>query len=279
MTGSSHEALVDLLASYADEELAEDSRREVENHLVGCELCRRELRTQVALRARLLAERPTEPRPAVTPRLLAHLRAVTGTPVVAGVRSGNGWSQRLRSLRAPRAMMTWSGWLVAASLALVVYQRPRPVPGGMSMAMGNVKVPPPDVVPEPLAGAALQDFQRLAGSTLPVGTALPSVQADVPFSVPYLRSAHMRLIASWATEFEGERAAVLAYRCHNRLVVQYVVSERAFFRQPRLRHAIASAGLYAAGFGKVNAIAWPDLDSGSFLVGEFTPAELAAMRL
>jgi hypothetical protein len=149
----------------------------------------------------------------------------------------------------------------------------------MSMAMGNVKVPPPDVVPEPLAGAALQDFQRLAGSTLPVGTALPSVQADVPFSVPYLRSAHMRLIASWATEFEGERAAVLAYRCHNRLVVQYVVSERAFFRQPRLRHAIASAGLYAAGFGKVNAIAWPDLDSGSFLVGEFTPAELAAMRL
>jgi hypothetical protein len=89
----------------------------------------------------------------------------------------------------------------------------------------------------------------------------------------------MRLIGSWAMEFEGERAAVLAYRCHNRLVVQYVVSERAFFRQPRLRQAIASSGLYAAGFGKVNTIAWPDIDSGSFLVGEFTPAELAAMRL
>jgi anti-sigma factor RsiW len=280
MTGSSHEALVDLLAAYADEELAEDSRREVENHLADCELCRRELRTQVALRARLLAERPTEPRPAVTPRLLAHLRAVTGTPVAARAPSGNdSWSQRLRSLRTPRAALTWSGWLVAASLALVVYQRPRPAAPGMSMAMGNVKVPPPDVVPEPLAGAALQDFQRLTASTLPVGTALPSVQADVPFSVPYLRSAHMRLIASWATDIEGERVAVLAYRCHNRLVVQYVVSERAFFRQPRLRHAIASSGLYAAGFGKVNAIAWPDVDSGSFLVGEFTPAELAAMRL
>jgi hypothetical protein len=281
MTGSSHEALVDLLAAYADEELPEDSRREVENHLASCDLCRRELRTQVALRTRLVAERPSEPRPAVTPRLLAHLRAVTGTPPVAGVhpsRSG-GWSQRLRSLRAPQAALIWSGWLVAASLALVVYHRPRPAPQGMSMAMGNFKVPPPDAVPEPLAGAALQDFQRLAGSTLPKGTALPSVQADVPFSVPYLRSTHMRLIASWATEFEGERAAVLAYRCHNRLVVQYVVSERAFFRHPRLRQAIASSGLYAAGFGKVNTIAWPDIDSGSFLVGEFTPAELAAMRL
>ena len=39
MTGSSHEATVDLLAAYADEELSEDSRREVENHLAGCELC------------------------------------------------------------------------------------------------------------------------------------------------------------------------------------------------------------------------------------------------
>jgi hypothetical protein len=282
MTGSSHETLVDLLAAYADEELAEESRREVEDHLASCELCRRELRTQVALRGRLVAERPSEPRPAVSPKLLAHLRAVTGTPTPAklGGSAKPTWSQRLRSLGTRGAVLTWSGWLIAASLALVLWRHPAgPAQQGMSMAMGNVKVPPPDAVPEPLAGAALEDFRRLTGSTLPVGTGLPSLQADVPFSVPYLRSAHMRLIASWATEFEGERAAVLAYRCHNRLVVQYVVSERAFFRQPRLRQAIASSGLYAAGFGKVNTIAWPDLDSGSFLVGEFTPAELAAMRL
>jgi anti-sigma factor RsiW len=280
MTGSSHEAFVDLLAAYADEELADESRREVEGHMASCELCRRELRTQVALRARLQTERPTVPRPAVSPRLVAHLRAVTGTPVVAGKTLRiRGWSQRLHSLLVPSAVLTWGGWLLAASLALVVIQRPPPGPPGMSMAMGKVKVPPPDPVPEPLAGAALEDFQRLNGTKLPVGTALPAVQADLPFSVPYLRSAHMRLIGSWAMEFEGERAAVLAYRCHNRLVVQYVVSERAFFRQPRLRQAIASSGLYAAGFGKLNAIAWPDIDSGSFLVGEFTPAELAAMRL
>jgi anti-sigma factor RsiW len=280
MTSSSHEALVDLLAAYADEELAEESRREVESHLASCELCRRELRSQVALRARLQTERPTAPGPAVSPRLVGHLRAVTGTPVVAGKTSSPGrWSQRLRSLFTRTAVLTWGGWLVAASLALVVTQRPQPAPQGMSMAMGKVKAPPPDPVPEPLAGAALEDFQRLNGTRLPVGTELPAVQADVPFSVPYLRSSHMRLIGSWAMEFEGERAAVLAYRCHNRLVVQYVVSERAFFRQPRLRQAIAKSGLYAAGFGKVNAIAWPDIDSGSFLVGEFTPAELAAMRL
>jgi len=279
MTGSSHEGLVDLLAAYADEELAEESRREVENHLASCELCRRELRTQVTLRARLQTERPTAPSPEVSPRLVAHLRAVTGTPAVSARPVRSRWWQRLRSLLAPSAVLAWSGWLVAASLAVVIYQRPASAPQGMAMAMGKVKVPHPDPVPEPLAGAALEDFARLNGTTLPVGTALPAVQADVPFSVPYLRSAHMRLIGSWAMEFEGERAAVLAYRCHNRLVVQYVVSERAFFRQPRLRQAIAKSGLYASGFGKLNAIAWPDIDSGSFLVGEFTPAELAAMRL
>jgi hypothetical protein len=62
-------------------------------------------------------------------------------------------------------------------------------------------------------------------------------------------------------------------------VVQYVVAEPVFFRPPRVRQAIATAGLYAAGEGKVHAVAWPGTDSGSFLVGEFTPAELAAMRL
>jgi anti-sigma factor RsiW len=223
--------LVDLLAAYADEELAEESRREVESHLAGCELCRRELRTQTALRARLQTERPAS-RPAVSPRLVAHLRAVTGTTAATKASSKGGWSQRVRSLFAPNSVLTWGGWLVAASLALVVYQRPASAPQGMAMAMGKVKVPHPDPVPEPLAGAALEDFQRLNGTTLPVGTALPTVQSDVPFSVPYLRSSHMRLIGSWAMEFEGERAAVLAYRCHNRLVVQYVVSERTFFRQP-----------------------------------------------
>jgi hypothetical protein len=61
-------------------------------------------------------------------------------------------------------------------------------------------------------------------------------------------------------------------------VVQYVVPEHVFFRPPRVRQAIAASGLYAAGEGKLHAVGWPGRDNGSFLVGEFTAPELAAMR-
>jgi hypothetical protein len=61
--------------------------------------------------------------------------------------------------------------------------------------------------------------------------------------------------------------------------VQYVISEKQFFRHPQVRSAIAQQGVYAVSFGTVSTVAWPDLDSGSFLVGQFSPSELAAMRL
>ena len=77
----------------------------------------------------------------------------------------------------------------------------------------------------------------------------------------------------------GEPAAALAYRCHDRLVVQYVIPEHVFFRPPRVREAIAASGVYAAGEGDVHTVAWPGTDNGSFLVGEFPASVLAAMRL
>jgi hypothetical protein len=89
----------------------------------------------------------------------------------------------------------------------------------------------------------------------------------------------MRLIGAWTTTIDNVPAAVLAYRCHDRLVVQYVIPEHVFFNPPRVRQAIAASGLYAAGEGKIHAVGWPGIDNGSFLVGEFTAAELAAMRM
>ena len=134
-------------------------------------------------------------------------------------------------------------------------------------------------MPEAIADAALRDFRRVAASDLPNGPHLAAVQAEVPFSIPALRSAHMRLIGSWTTVIAGEPAAALAYRCHDRLVVQYVIPEHVFFRPPRVREAIAASGVYAAGEGDVHTVAWPGTDNGSFLVGEFPASVLAAMRL
>ncbi len=271
-----HRTTVGLLGAYLDEEVTPNLRQDVESHLQQCDECRRELRIQLALKARLAAEKPADPPVAVLERLRSHVQALsTASPE----RGAPGFHHRSGSPRL-HAIASWGGWLVAASLAALWIWGPHRSPSqGMGMSMGPLTPVAVDSVPEPIATAALQDFRRITASALPPGPHLAAVQAEVPFSIPALHSAHMRLIGSWTTEINGEPAAVLAYRCHDRLVVQYVVAEPVFFRPPRVRRAIASSGLYAAGDGKIHAVAWPGTDSGSFLVGEFTAAELAAMRL
>ncbi len=279
MSEAEHRIILGLLGAYVDEEVAADVRRDVESHLQVCDVCRRELRIQRSLKTRLAAEQHAAPSAAQVERLGRHVQTLGSG---ATERGATGTRPRAGSSSVPRllAFASWSGWLVAASLAaLWVWAPHRPPSQGMGMSMGPLTPVALDSVPEPIASAALRDFRKVTASALPQGTHLAGVRAEVPFSVPALHSAHMRLIGSWTTVINGEPAAVLAYRCHDRLVVQYVVAEPVFFRPARVRRAIATAGLYAAGEGTIHAVAWPGTDSGSFLVGEFTPAELAAMRL
>jgi anti-sigma factor RsiW len=273
-----HRTMMGLLGAYVDEEIAGSVKAEVEAHLQRCEECRRELRIQLALRTRLLAEEPSAPPAAVLERLEAHLNSLAAAD-----------ASPVRPLTVPLGELTrrarpyaaWSGWLVAASIvALSIVGKPKP--SGQAMAGMTMGPPIPvlvDSVPEPIANAALSDFQRVAAADLPSGPHLTAVEKQVPFSVPALRSPHMRLIGSWTTEIAGEPAAALAYRCHDRLVVQYVIPEHVFFRPPRVRQAIADAGVYATGVGDIHTVAWPGTDNGSFLVGEFPASVLAAMRL
>jgi anti-sigma factor RsiW len=277
-SGRRHEQLMTLLGAYADDELSPDSRREVDAHLAACARCVQELRVQVALSNRLrAAQGPPESSDALA-RLRLHV-ARLGRDARDQFRPASNVGRTRRSL-VQHPVVTWGGWLVAASLAAMwAMELRRPATQGMGMPMGSLTPVLVDSVPEPIADAALHDFRRVAQSALPRGPELASVESRVAFSVPALKAPHMRLIAAWTTTIDGVPAAVLAYRCHDRLVVQYVVPEHAFFRPPRVRQAIATAGLYAAGEGKVHAVGWPGRDNGSFLVGEFTAAELAAMRM
>jgi anti-sigma factor RsiW len=273
----SHERAVTLLGAYADDELPAEIRRELEAHLAGCSRCVQELRMQNALRHRLRGEEsPLEPSDALI-RLEAYVAQLG--PGAREQRSAvPGGLAKYPVFRHP--LVTWSGWLLAASLAAIWALGPRRPAGQGSgaMSMGSLAPLSVDSIPESIADAALHDFKRVAGSALPQGPELTAVESQVPFSVPALTAPHMRLIGAWTTTIDGVPAAALAYRCHDRLVVQYVVPEHVFFRPPRVRQAIAASGLYAAGEGKLHAVGWPGRDNGSFLVGEFTAPELAAMR-
>jgi anti-sigma factor RsiW len=273
-----HEHALTLLGAYADDELPPEMRREVEAHLTECGRCVQELRVHMALRQRLQAEKGVlEPSDALM-RLEAYVARLgrdAREQRASAVPIGPGKRSRLR-----HPLAAWGGWLVAASLAAVWALGPRRAPGqGMAgMSMGPLTPVAVDSIPESIADAALHDFKRVASEALPQGPELTAVESQVPFSVPALTAPHMRLIGAWTTTIDGVPAAALAYRCHDRLVVQYVVAEHVFFRPPRVRQAIAASGLYAAGEGKLHAVGWPGRDNGSFLVGEFTAPELAAMR-
>jgi len=273
-----HEHALTLLGAYADDELPPEMRREVEAHLTECGRCVQELRVHMALRQRLQAEKGVLESSDALMRLEAYVarlgrdareQRASAVPIGPGKRS---------MLRHPLA--GWGGWTVAASLAAVWALGPRrPAGPGMGgMSMGPLTPVAVDSIPESIADAALHDFKQVASEALPQGPELTAEESQVPFSVPALTAPHMRLIGAWTTTIDGVPAAALAYRCHDRLVVQYVVAEHVFFRPPRVRQAIAASGLYAAGEGKLHAVGWPGRDNGSFLVGEFTAPELAAMR-
>jgi anti-sigma factor RsiW len=273
-----HEHLLTLLGAYADDELPPEVRHEVEIHLEECAQCIQELRVQSALKHRLRAEAHPLESPEALSRLRAHVdRLARGAPEHLPPSSADVATSHWVLWH----LVTWSGWLIAASVAALWALGPwRPAGQGMGgMTMGPLVPVSVDSVPEPIADAALRDFQRVAGAELPQGPELASVESQVPFSVPALTAPHMRLIGAWTATIDSVPAAVLAYRCHDRLVVQYIVPEHVFFRPPRVRQAIATSGLYAAGDGKIHAVGWPGRDNGSFLVGEFTPGELAAMRM
>ncbi|GAC1594566.1 MAG: hypothetical protein NVS4B10_02280 [Myxococcales bacterium] len=104
MSALAHDEVQELLAAFADGELGTGSREEVDAHLSGCARCRAALSVQRQFHTRLSRMHVPE---ASSP-LLEQIRARLHEPGKA----------RARELR--RRATTWSGWAVAAALALIV---------------------------------------------------------------------------------------------------------------------------------------------------------------
>lgn len=263
---AAHAAFAELLAGYADDELSPEDRLRVEAHVSECPTCRAELRGQTVIRARLMKESGSLAASELAERVLA--RIADATPAEAD-----------RPVPPSRRQMlvTWGGWAAAAAMGGLAAWLSRK-PAGMSMTMAAAGKVTLDQVPGPVSADILANFREINEEELPAGADLAQLRRDLGFSVPRLEAPHMRLISAWLTRVKGEPAAALAYRCHDRLVMQYVVSERQFFRQPQVRHAIASQGVYATAAGPLTTVAWPGTDNGSFLVGEFSASDLVGMR-
>ena len=130
--------------------------------------------------------------------------------------------------------------------------------------------------------AALADYRQVAHEELPLvylPADLTGLVAEFPFPLKLLDSPRVRLIGAWRTDIRGEPAAAIAYRSGDRIVVQYVVSESLFFRHANVRAAVARGGQYIVSDGSQSVVAWPQARSGSLLIGNLPPEELAALVL
>lgn len=264
---SRHEVLRELLGAYADRELPPETVAQIDAHLVGCAECRRGLEVHDAIRARLAAERPAAPSPDLRARIAAAIDAVPAPVVVAAPAV---------PARAPRHVV-WlavAGWVTAVALAIALLvqtgtYRPR------AASARAISAPVKQV---PLLGGIVDDYARVSRGDLP-GRArdLSAVRAAVSFPIEPLRAPDLRLLGAWTTDLRGEPAAVLAYRLRDHLVVQYLVAEDAFFRNPAVRAAVADRHLLTASDSGRALVAWPGTSTGTVLVGDVPSAWLQTL--
>ncbi len=258
-----HAVLATLLGAYADGELPPETVSQIDAHLIGCARCRREVAMQQAVHDRLSQQALAPASAALRERVM---RIVATTPLTVPRPAAPSWVSRGTRVGAVAALV-----LAAAAVS---WWRPW---ADRTPAVLSTEVAAGDV---PLLASVLDDYRRVTAGDLP-GRArdLDAVRSAVPFPVEPLAGSELRLLAAWSAELRGEPAAVLAYRWQDRLVLQYIVGEQAFFRHPGLRGPVASGLIVTSHSGAQALAAWPDAASGVVLIGDTDTGALAALRV
>jgi anti-sigma factor RsiW len=263
-----HQVLATLLGAYADGELPPETVSQIDAHLLGCAPCRREVELHNVVRARLSHEPLLSASPALRERIVDEVGRVRAQASAQATTTLRPWWQ------TSRALMTGGVAIIAVATGIAATRIMR---AGTTSRAAVVTVNANTV---PLFADVLDDYRRVTTSDLP-GRArdLDAVRAAVPFPVQPLHAAGASLLAAWSTDLRGEPAAVLAYRWHDRLVLEYLVAEPVFFRHPGVRAPIAAGATITANAGAQGMVAWAAPESGAFLIGDVTPTELMALRV
>lgn len=250
-----HEVLATLLGAYADGELPTETMTQVEAHLLGCDRCRREVQVQQALADQLGALAAASPSPALLARVASMTATMPPAPLVTP--TPRAWGGPRRWVVAVAVAS-----LLAVSVASVVWQR--------QSARTSEAAAPVELTALPgVVAVVTADYRATSARDLP-GRArdLETVRAAVSFPVQPIIRDELRLVGAWTEELDGELAAVLAYRWHDKLVVQYTLSDAALFRAADLRRAFAAGHAVGVQDGAVGVVGWVAPQGGSLLVGE-----------
>ena len=262
-----HQVLATLLGAYADGELPPETTSQIDAHLLGCVRCRREVELHSVMHTRLSREPIVPASTAFRDRIVQELARGRAAAHVDELPTRAWWQSARVRIGAAFA-------LVAVAMALGV-ARVRAVASPARARAAMI-----DATTVPLFVAVLDDYRRVMSNDLP-GRArdLDAVRAAVPFPVQPLHDAATSLLAAWSTDLHGEPAAVLAYRWHDQLVLEYLVAEPVFFRHPAVRAPIAAGEMITAKNGAQGVLSWATPQSGAILVGDVAPEAMLALRV
>lgn len=249
-----HARLEELVASFADGELPREEREAVEEHLEGCERCRRELALQQDL-YRALAREPV----------------ARASP---GLRRRIEWMGDPGTERDEHPSHRPHRWLSAALAAGVLIV----AASAAAMLSSRIEASKP-IAGIPVLRDALADCRRAMARNFPRKADLPALAEGLQFPVRALYRPDLELFSTWRTTLAGSQAAGLAYRWRGIVVVQYVVPASLIQQQRAIGEALAEAGFYAASQLGQGVLAVVQDGTGTLLVADVPPDQLRRLVL
>ncbi len=250
-----HQRLMDQVDGYLDDELSPAERAQMDAHLAGCRHCRRALHLHGLLAGGVSVMAVPRASPQFRERLRQQLTV-----------AAQSQPEHARGGRLSR-VLPWIGWAIAASLAAGMA-----VNGMLPSRQGAGQIP--------MVRAALADYRQHLGSELspPDARQLAVLMSSASFPARPLKTLRARMAGAWRTTIRGEPAIAFAYYYHGHILVQYVMSRKLFFRQSKIREAIARHGCYAITAAHLSVLAFPQKGSGSLLIGAVPPQVLQRLK-
>lgn len=249
-----HARMQELVAAFADGELSGEDSRAVEEHLLGCARCRRELTLQQDLSLAL----SREPTPGAS----------------AGLRQRIEWMGEPRAARSKRDSAWRVRWASPALAALVLIG----VAGGAAL-LADRRQASRELAEVPLLRDAVADCRRAMARNFPKKADLAAVAENLSFPVRALHRPEVELFSTWKTTLAGSPAAGLAYRWRGIVVVQYTVPAEIVRQQPGLGEKVSRSAFYEGSHLGQGVIALVEGGSGTLLIAEVPPAELRRLIL
>lgn len=223
----------------------------IEEHLRHCAQCRHELTLVSAVRTRLRRL------PKAAPSAALEGLAFAGLGEAGGPAAGEGRPRRW-------LLAAVGGWAAAATVgALFASHRSKD-------QLSATALPP-------MVDEMLREYDRASSSELPKVRPPGELEAALGHPIPYLQSADLRVVSDWLMAIRGEPSAAIAYNFRSCILIQFVVSEALFFRQPVVRESVSRTGAYFAQSGARVVFGRASRGLGSLVVGEMGPAVLEGL--